>query len=225
MMLRKRADEGGVSLKYLHDMHEKHESWLLPFESGNHRVLSFSKLSLQMDNSLHPDIKDLAYFFEFVKKKQETSQERQTPLLMPPHNGGLWMGPEGKHVPGLELPSLDFRKAMSLLTRLRETLPHCFVCSEGALSGLSSNVNRLRYQEVYNVCDWISDFRPDVRNERNGSSGKQSCSGGRARSYSGWMQRKRRGGARSCGSGGEEVAVAAVKELQQWRCPELEQRP
>ncbi|CAN7060856.1 unnamed protein product, partial [Brassica rapa subsp. trilocularis] len=32
------------------------------------------------------------------------------------------------------------------------------------------------------------------------------------------MQRKRRGGARSCGSGGEEVAVAAVKSCG--RCDE-----
>ena len=60
--------------------------------------------------------RQVAEFFEFVKKKQETSQV-ESPLLMPPHNGGLWMGPEGKHVPGLELPSLDFRKAMSLITR------------------------------------------------------------------------------------------------------------
>ena len=81
-----------------------------------------------------------------MKKKQETSQD-QPPLLLPPHNGGLWMGPEGKHVPRLELLSLDFRKAMSLLTRLREALPHCFVRSEGAFSGLSSNVNR--YGQLY----------------------------------------------------------------------------
>ncbi|KAF3564296.1 hypothetical protein DY000_02014080 [Brassica cretica] len=64
-----------------------------------------------------------------------------------------------------------------------------------------------------------------MRNERNGSSGKQICSGGCARSCGGWMQRKRHGGARSCGSGGEEVVVEGVKELRQWRCMELGQRP
>ncbi|CAN6892296.1 unnamed protein product, partial [Brassica oleracea] len=57
-----------------------------------------------------------------------------------------------------------------------------------------------------------------MRSERNGSSGKQSCCSGRARSCGGYMQRKRHGGARSCGSGGEEVVVAAVKKLRQWSC-------
>ncbi|KAF2559123.1 hypothetical protein F2Q68_00013826 [Brassica cretica] len=64
-----------------------------------------------------------------------------------------------------------------------------------------------------------------MRSERNGSSGKQSCSCGLARSYGGWMQRKRHGGAKSCGSGGEDVAVAMVKEVRQWRCKKLGQRP
>ncbi|KAJ4910702.1 Uncharacterized protein Rs2_05323 [Raphanus sativus] len=46
------------------DLHEKHESWLLPFEGGNHGILSVSEPSLHMDNTLHPDIKDRVFYLE-----------------------------------------------------------------------------------------------------------------------------------------------------------------
>ncbi|KAG2326950.1 hypothetical protein Bca4012_035868 [Brassica carinata] len=98
MMLRKRAEEGGVSLKYL----------VLDCEPN----IDFSR-NIEAKRQYARQVPE---FFEFVKKKQETSQE-QSPLLMHLHNGGLWMGPEGKNVPGLELSSLDFRKVMSFLTR------------------------------------------------------------------------------------------------------------
>ncbi|CAH9126289.1 unnamed protein product [Cuscuta epithymum] len=64
MMMRKRSEEGGVSLEYLQGLHEKHENWLFPLETGNHGVLSVSKPPHSMDNSLSPEISDRVFYLE-----------------------------------------------------------------------------------------------------------------------------------------------------------------
>eukprot|EP00268_Persea_americana_P004475 TRINITY_DN11428_c0_g2_i4.p1 TRINITY_DN11428_c0_g2~~TRINITY_DN11428_c0_g2_i4.p1 ORF type:complete len:369 (-),score=70.26 TRINITY_DN11428_c0_g2_i4:1163-2269(-) len=166
MKLRRRSEEGGVTLDYLRDLHEKHENWLFPCQTGNHGVLSVSQLPLHMDNSLHPDIRDrvfylegnhmhssiqkvpalvldcepnidfskdieakqqyarqVAEFFEFVKKKKEISSPNaatsdgnsSSEQRVVPHKSSLWI-PEGNYFPNSALKSLDFGQAMSVLS-------------------------------------------------------------------------------------------------------------
>lgn len=68
--------------------------------------------------------RQVAEFFEFVKKKKEddpadkfgeaAKSSQPQPQVLLPQKGGLWV-PDGKHFPDSALKSLDFRRAMSFM--------------------------------------------------------------------------------------------------------------
>lgn len=88
------------------------------------KVLSFICFSIYLFFISCRYARQVAEFFEFVKKKKEVlfrevveveKNSQGQPQVLLPHEGSLWL-PDGKPFPQSALKPLDFRRAMSFMS-------------------------------------------------------------------------------------------------------------